>query len=210
MTTQGENTVPNGAEAPAAAGNDANSAAAARSASDTTAAPAAIPGRLREYPICRACGSQNVLRDAWARWDRTNGSWEVDATFDNAWCDTCDNETKLTWKAWPATVAERIQVLNDALRQGVPGAGDTFLTAGVRAGSPGFIEKVLAVIRRYDAFGPDNDPHGEHDFGTVFVAGRKLFFKIDCYDRSRTTHSPDASNPRVTRRVLTVMLAEEY
>jgi len=138
VTSQIENAAPNGAEPSTAVG-------------DTTATTEPKPRRLREYPTCRACGSQNVPRDAWARWDRTNGTWEVDMTFDNAWCDTCDNETRLAWKACPATVAERIQVLNDALRQGVPGAGDIMLTAGVRAGSPGFIKKVMSVIHRYDA-----------------------------------------------------------
>jgi len=196
MTTQGENAAPNGAETLVVG--------------DSSATQQPKPRSLREYPTCRACGSQNVLRDAWARWDRANGTWEVDMTFDNAWCDTCDTETRLAWKAWPATAAERSQILNDALRQGVPGAGDTMLTAGVRAGSASFIDKVMSVVRRYDAFGPDNDPHGEHDFGTIMVDGKKLFFKIDCYDRSRTAHSSDASDPRVTRRVMTIMLADEY
>ena len=35
-------------------------------------------------------------------------------------------------------------------------------------------------------------------------------WKIDYYDRSRSHHSPDAADPKVTLRVLTVMLAGEY
>jgi hypothetical protein len=55
-----------------------------------------------------------------------------------------------------------------------------------------------------------NDPWGEHDCATLTVAGRRIIFKIDYFDRDLAYHSPDASNPAVTERVLTVMLAEEY
>ena len=63
-------------------------------------------------------------------------------------------------------------------------------------------------------FGPDfchaNDPHEEHDFGSFEAEGHTIFFKIDYYDRDLAYHSPDASDPAVTERVMTVMLAEEY
>jgi hypothetical protein len=55
-----------------------------------------------------------------------------------------------------------------------------------------------------------NDPHEEHDFGAFEVEGHKIFFKIDYYDATLTCHSPDASDPAVTKRVITIMLAEEY
>jgi hypothetical protein len=55
-----------------------------------------------------------------------------------------------------------------------------------------------------------NDPYGEHDFGALTVEDRKIFFKIDYYDRALAGGSPDPADPRVTTRVLTIMLAEEY
>jgi hypothetical protein len=37
-----------------------------------------------------------------------------------------------------------------------------------------------------------------------------IFFKIDHYDRQLSAHSPDPADPDVTRRVITIMLAEQY
>ena len=42
------------------------------------------------------------------------------------------------------------------------------------------------------------------------VNGNRVIFKIDYLDRSRRIHSPDPADPKVTVRVMTVMLADEY
>ena len=54
------------------------------------------------------------------------------------------------------------------------------------------------------------DPYEEHDFGSFEADGHKIFFKIDYYHSTLTVHSPDPSDPAVTNRVITIMLAEEY
>ena len=72
------------------------------------------------------------------------------------------------------------------------------------------ILKIDQAIAAFDAFTADNDPYGEHDFGAFEVGNDRLFWKIDYYDLSLTGHSPDAADPSVTTRVLTIMLAEEY
>ena len=104
---------------------------------------------------------------------------------------------------------ERIRELNDDFRRTFVG-GAVMITAGVEAMPAEQRRSLLAKVRAFDAFTEDNDPHGEHDFGAVDEAGVRCFWKIDYYDRDMTMHSPDAADPAVTTRVLTVMLAEEY
>jgi hypothetical protein len=65
-------------------------------------------------------------------------------------------------------------------------------------------------VFKFSDFTPDNDPHGEHDFGSFEHAGKSIFWKIDCYDRDLNFGSPNPADPNVTARVLTVLLAEEY
>ena len=69
---------------------------------------------------------------------------------------------------------------------------------------------ILSAIAAFDAFSPEDDPYGEHDFGARTIDGTRIFFNVDYLDRSLTGHSPDPADPTVTARVLTVMLAEEY
>ena len=68
----------------------------------------------------------------------------------------------------------------------------------------------MRTIRVYDDFCAANDPHEEHDFGSFEANGQTIFFKIDYYDPALCMHSVDPSDPTVTRRVLTIMLADEY
>ena len=62
----------------------------------------------------------------------------------------------------------------------------------------------------FDRFTEDNDPHGEHDFGSFKHRGQTIYWKIDYYDLLLKYGSDDPSDPTCTRRVLTILLAEEY
>ncbi|RNJ51373.1 DUF3768 domain-containing protein [Methylocystis hirsuta] len=106
---------------------------------------------------------------------------------------------------------DRIRELNDAFRESFdPKLGRTMQTAGFK-GMPGNVRKMaLRKTATFDAFTPDNDPNGEHDFGSFEVGGQRFFWKIDCYDPSMESGSEDPTDPEKTTRVLTLMLAEEY
>jgi Protein of unknown function (DUF3768) len=105
--------------------------------------------------------------------------------------------------------AARIRDLNDRLRTTGRG-GMVVLTNGIGALGLAAVNRIFAAVATFTDFSPDNDPWGEHDCGLVSVAGKEVIWKIDYLDRSRRYHSPDPADPKLTVRVLTVMLAEEY
>jgi hypothetical protein len=111
--------------------------------------------------------------------------------------------------ATPAASTERIRALNDALRQTFIG-GRVLVTPGVRELSPEANAALLAAVRSFSDFTPDNDPHGEHDLGSVELEGHKWFFKIDYYAPDLDGGSEDPADPEKTTRVLTIMRADEY
>jgi hypothetical protein len=103
-----------------------------------------------------------------------------------------------------------IAVLNDAFRLSGGLGGRVLFTAGVSDLGIAFSHLALGHVRIFDKFTADNDPYGEHDFGSFELAGRKLFWKIDYYDKAVEYGSENPADPAVTTRVLTIMLAEEY
>jgi hypothetical protein len=44
---------------------------------------------------CRICGSDNVMRDAWAQWDENAQRWTLGSVFDAAFCNHCEADTSL-------------------------------------------------------------------------------------------------------------------
>ena len=75
---------------------------------------------------------------------------------------------------------KRIAALNDELRRTVP-AGQVFLTANLNSLGPIFVAGVIQQVRAFDDFNEDNDPHGEHDFGSFEFGGHTINWKIDCF-----------------------------
>jgi Protein of unknown function (DUF3768) len=120
----------------------------------------------------------------------------------------------------------RIARLNDRARQAMGVACTAVATVGFRSLPASDQSCVRELIETYDAFDDDNDPHGERDFGTIYQLGdgrwttehprlpederERVFWKFDYYDRDLQFGSEDAANPAVTRRVLTIMLSDEY
>ena len=120
----------------------------------------------------------------------------------------------------------RIARLNDLARRAMGVACTAVATVGFRSLPEADQSQVRELIETYDAFDEGNDPHDERDFGCVYQLsdGRwtterprlrddereRVFWKFDYYDRDLQFGSEDAANPAVTRRVLTIMLADEY
>ncbi len=132
----------------------------------------------------------------------------------------------------------KIAKLNDEFRAN-PSLGLLVLTDGIRANSEDDIAVIINKVRTFDNFSEDNNPYGEREtslsvarrkpqerlvvrasrkmqssvaaqFGAFDFKGKKIFWKIDYYDRKMVFLSPDASKPKLTNRVLTIMYADEY
>jgi len=106
--------------------------------------------------------------------------------------------------------ASAIRDLNDAMRWAGPSCRRWMMTDDVMAEDPEFVMLAIRAVQAFAAFTPDNDPYGEHDFGAFDLAGQRLFWKIDYYDRDLRSGSENPADPGVTTRVLTIMLASEY
>ena len=102
-----------------------------------------------------------------------------------------------------------IATLNDTFRKTFTG-GQVLLTAGIDSMSMDDKANILSKERNFNDFTEDNDPYGEHDFGSFDYKGNKIFFKIDYYDLNYEFMSENPANPDITNRVLTILLSCEY
>jgi hypothetical protein len=106
--------------------------------------------------------------------------------------------------------AEHIAALNDLCRRAPGVAGRLYQTPGISALPAAEQSAIREKVETFNEFTPDNDLHGERDFGAFEHNGTRIFWKIDYYNRTLTQGSEDPADPRRTVRVLTLMLASEY
>lgn len=106
------------------------------------------------------------------------------------------------------TEDEKIKIakLNDIARRNV---FSYLLTVGIRSLSDNDRAEAIQKVIHFNKFTEDNDPYGEHDFGSFEVGYyNKVFWKID-YMNQELTEGCSPLSPEC-RRVVTVMLASEY
>jgi len=70
--------------------------------------------------------------------------------------------------------AVEIAKVNDAFRRSGSGI---VITPGIQEIDD--LSGLLEEVRWFNEFAENNDPYGEHDFGTVHWSGEKVFWKID-------------------------------
>ena len=85
---------------------------------------------------------------------------------------------------------DRIRELNDAFRKTLRG-GRATMTSGVDDLPDCVKAEALVQVAHFWDFTADNDPHGEHDFGSFTLVGRKFF------GRSTITTSAASSVPKI-------------
>ena len=105
-----------------------------------------------------------------------------------------------------------VRHLNDEFRKDPSRHGSLMMTSGVDGEGPEFVLAAVRAVLAFDSFPEDNDPSAEHDLGAFELGGKKLFWKIDAYEK-RSNHQAGAETPEntlTTARVLTIMLSQEY
>ena len=118
-------------------------------------------------PRCRTCGSERVVKDAWACFNSDIGLWELEAVFDDEHCHECESSKKLAWSQAEHPPHKRIRELNDRFRTNGEGRGTIFFTSGLQTEGGAFVAKAVGAVRQFSDFSNDNDPWGEHDFGAI-------------------------------------------
>ena len=108
---------------------------------------------------------------------------------------------------------QRVQAKNDAFRKTVMFAphpdGKAVMTPGVASLGSSVCAWIYKQIAEFDDFTEDNDPYGDHDFGSIQPQGLpKIFWKIDYYEDADMEYG--AEDKLNAYRVLVIMLSEEY
>lgn len=107
-----------------------------------------------------------------------------------------------------ATIAK----LNDLFRKspfdGELLHGQLYVTAGVNALPNELRQEALDGLMAFDTFTPDNDPWGEHDYGSFTLSnGQKVAFQFSYYADSTCKEAGDGSAN--CYRALVLMFPEE-
>jgi uncharacterized protein DUF3768 len=153
---------------------------------------------FKNYYLCAHCKHEWI------------GEWGA-ACDDN--CPHCGTSDISPFKSedlpGPQREASKIAELNDSFRRTFRG-GTVMMTPGVEEMPDCVKAAALVQVANFKDFNEDNDPHGEHDFGSFEMVNRRFFWKIDYYDKECRYGSEDPANAEKTSRVLTLMLASDY
>ena len=88
----------------------------------------------------------------------------------------------------------RIAALNDQARQTFMECR-VIITEGVQALED--VDTVLRQVQVFEAFTPNNNPYGEHDFGSFRQGSHLIFWRFDYYDLDLKQHSPDPAADQI-------------
>ena len=111
-----------------------------------------------------------------------------------------------------------VAVQNDVFRKrlwipyfGIPDIqGRYVISKGVRSLAPQAQIEIFAMIRDEDEFHDDNCPSEHRNFGVVYHGNESIVWKIDYSDTNYRCNFGGYTDPKATRRVMTILLDEEY
>ena len=124
------------------------------------------------------------------------------------------SETLVTGAFKGATVAQQNDLFRNTWGTDPAVPGRVVATRGVAALGPETCLRIMGIVRVYSFFTEDNDPFGTRDVGDFEVEAEgqrvKVYWKIDLYDLAYEFGSEAPDDPARTRRLLTILLPEEW
>lgn len=102
-----------------------------------------------------------------------------------------------------------IRYLNDRFRLTFQG-GKVVLTRGIRALPQEEITEILSKVSNFNDFNSSNAPYNERDFENFKYHNKQILWKIDYYDTDYVYASEDPADIMKTKRLLTILTADEY
>lgn len=42
--------------------------------------------------VCSECGSEDIVKDAWVKWNVETQEWEIDDVFSETFCTECESD----------------------------------------------------------------------------------------------------------------------
>ena len=89
--------------------------------------------------------------------------------------------------------------------------GKLVFTQGIASLPEDSVKTIFRAVASQTKFNEGNDPHKEHDFGSVEIPNtQKVFWKIDYYDSKACEYGAENPASPTTYRLMTLMLADEY
>ena len=118
----------------------------------------------------------------------------------------------------PIAFMNCVAVQNDVFRKrlhipqfGTPQIQGRFvLSKGIQSLTPQVQIEVFAKIRNYNDFTVENSPSEERSFGVIYHADVSVVWTIDSFDENYQCSGEGRANPKVSRRVLKIVLEREY
>jgi hypothetical protein len=120
-----------------------------------------------------------------------------------------DSRTEAAVNTPELSTRDRICRLNDTFRRAFHGS-EILLTQQFLTLPPSMRRRAIDAIKACDSFPPEYDIYQEHDLVMVDVDGTVIYAKIDYYALDMGFPAEDPSDPLATKRVMTIMLSNEF
>ena len=119
----------------------------------------------------------------------------------------------------PTYLEIAIASVNDAFRAGLGRAdfgvavpGKLVMPSGISGLPPNILNEIWMKVRSFKTFNEDNDPYGEHDFGSFdHPEAGTINWKIDYFEDENCEYGSEyPDDPKRSYRVMTIMRANEW